>query len=135
MRLKNQGDAFDGGGVGAFAALGEALLDDWVGVGEKRDAFAGFAFAAEVVFQAFAIGGLREHPGQSEFAYTPRAGEEKGMRDAASAQRATKSRHDFGVAEEAGKVASVTGCQIIITEELDGLTVQLPAATRNLLFW
>ena len=26
------------------------------------------------------------------------------------------------------------GCQIIITEELDGLTVQLPAATRNLLF-
>jgi 2Fe-2S ferredoxin len=26
------------------------------------------------------------------------------------------------------------GCQIIITEELDGLTVSLPAATRNLLF-
>ena len=25
------------------------------------------------------------------------------------------------------------GCQIIITEELDGLTVELPAATRNLL--
>jgi ferredoxin, 2Fe-2S len=25
------------------------------------------------------------------------------------------------------------GCQILITEELDGLTVQLPAATRNLL--
>jgi ferredoxin, 2Fe-2S len=25
------------------------------------------------------------------------------------------------------------GCQIIITEELDGLTVQLPATTRNLL--
>jgi ferredoxin, 2Fe-2S len=25
------------------------------------------------------------------------------------------------------------GCQIIITEELDGLTVLLPAATRNLL--
>jgi len=25
------------------------------------------------------------------------------------------------------------GCQIIITEELDGLTVKLPAATRNLL--
>ena len=25
------------------------------------------------------------------------------------------------------------GCQIIITEELDGLIVQLPAATRNLL--
>ena len=26
------------------------------------------------------------------------------------------------------------GCQIIITEELDGLTVRLPAATRNFLF-
>jgi 2Fe-2S ferredoxin len=26
------------------------------------------------------------------------------------------------------------GCQIIITEELDGLTVSLPAATRSLLF-
>jgi ferredoxin, 2Fe-2S len=25
------------------------------------------------------------------------------------------------------------GCQILITEELDGLTVQLPAKTRNLL--
>jgi ferredoxin, 2Fe-2S len=25
------------------------------------------------------------------------------------------------------------GCQIVITEELDGLTVRLPAATRNLL--
>ena len=25
------------------------------------------------------------------------------------------------------------GCQIIITEELDGLTVKLPAASRNLL--
>ena len=25
------------------------------------------------------------------------------------------------------------GCQIVITEELDGLTVSLPAATRNLL--
>ena len=25
------------------------------------------------------------------------------------------------------------GCQVVITEELDGLTVRLPAATRNLL--
>ncbi len=25
------------------------------------------------------------------------------------------------------------GCQIIITEELDGLTVRLPSATRNML--
>jgi 2Fe-2S ferredoxin len=30
-------------------------------------------------------------------------------------------------------MTSRLGCQIVITEELDGLTVQLPAATRNLL--
>src|SRR5215475_8795642 len=30
-------------------------------------------------------------------------------------------------------VTSRLGCQIVITEELDGLTVELPAATRNLL--
>jgi 2Fe-2S ferredoxin len=30
-------------------------------------------------------------------------------------------------------VTSRLSCQIVITEELDGLTVQLPAATRNLL--
>src|SRR5260370_24373847 len=30
-------------------------------------------------------------------------------------------------------VTSPLGCQIVISEELDGLTVQLPAATRNLL--
>jgi len=30
-------------------------------------------------------------------------------------------------------VTSRLCCQIVITEELDGLTVQLPAATRNLL--
>ena len=30
-------------------------------------------------------------------------------------------------------VTSRLGCQIVISEELDGLTVQLPATTRNLL--
>ena len=30
-------------------------------------------------------------------------------------------------------VTSRLGCQIVISEELDGLTVELPAATRNLL--
>jgi 2Fe-2S ferredoxin len=30
-------------------------------------------------------------------------------------------------------MTSRLGCQIVITEELDGLTVRLPAATRNLL--
>jgi 2Fe-2S ferredoxin len=30
-------------------------------------------------------------------------------------------------------VTSRLCCQIVVTEELDGLTVQLPAATRNLL--
>jgi len=31
------------------------------------------------------------------------------------------------------KPTSRLGCQIIMTEELDGLTVRLPAATRNML--
>ncbi len=35
----------------------------------------------------------------------------------------------FGLCE-----TSRLGCQIVITEELDGLTVALPAETRNLLF-
>ena len=30
-------------------------------------------------------------------------------------------------------LTSRLGCQIIITEELDGLTVKLPAATRNMM--
>src|SRR3954471_8637442 len=34
----------------------------------------------------------------------------------------------FGLTE-----TSRLGCQIIITEELDGLTVRLPAATRNMM--
>ena len=34
-------DALDGGGVGAFAALGDALLDELLRIGEERDALAG----------------------------------------------------------------------------------------------
>ena len=35
VRLQDQGDAFDGGGVGAFAALGEALFDELLRIGEQ----------------------------------------------------------------------------------------------------
>ena len=35
----------------------------------------------------------------------------------------------FGLEE-----TSRLGCQIVMTEELDGLTVKLPAETRNMLF-
>ena len=38
---------------------------------------------------------------------------------------------EFNVGERS--LLARLGCQIVITEELDGLTVRLPAATRNLL--
>ena len=103
MRLEDQGDAFDGGGVGAFTAFGEALLDDGFGVGEQRDAFAGFALAAEVVFQAFAIGGLREHACQRVLAEAARAAEEQRVRNALAAQGAAQGRDDSFIAEKFGE--------------------------------
>ena len=73
------------------------------GIGEQRDAFAGFAFAAEVVFQAFAIGGLREHARQRVFAEAARAAEEQGVRNAFAAQSAAEGGDDSFIAEEFGE--------------------------------
>src|SRR4029077_14173015 len=77
MRLQDQWSALDGGGVGAFAAFGDTLLDEFFGVGKERDAQAGGAFAAEVVGEALTVGGLREHAGERVFANSARAGEEQ----------------------------------------------------------
>src|SRR6267154_2519546 len=68
VRLQNQRYALDGGGIGAFAAFDETLFEKRLRVGELRDALAGGTLAAEVVREAFAIGGLREHTGESELA-------------------------------------------------------------------
>ena len=103
MRLENERDAFDGGGVGAFAAFGEALLDERLGIGEKRDAFAGFAFAAEIVLQAFAVGGLGEHARECVLAKAARAAEKQGVGDAFAAKRAAEGGDDAFIAEKFGE--------------------------------
>jgi hypothetical protein len=103
MRLQDERGALDGGGVGAFAALGEALVDEPLRVGEQSNALAGGALAAEVVGEALAVGGLGEHARESEFAYTARAGEEQGMRDAVAPQGTAEGRYDTFVAEEVGE--------------------------------
>jgi hypothetical protein len=77
VRLQNQRHTLDGGGIGAFAALDESLFEKRLRIGELRNALARGALAAEVVREALAIGGLREHACESEFAYAARAGEEQ----------------------------------------------------------
>jgi hypothetical protein len=88
MRLQDQRDALDGGCVGAFAAFGQALLDEFLGLGEQANALARFALAAEVVGEAFAVVGLGEHASEGVLANPVGAGEEQGVRDAFSAQGA-----------------------------------------------
>lgn len=100
MRLENERNALDGGGVGAFAALGEALLEERPRIGEKSDAAAGGAFAAEIVGETFAIGGLGEHASESEFAEAARAAEKEGVGNAIGAKRAAKSGDDTFITEE-----------------------------------
>ncbi len=100
IRLQNQRLAFDGGGVGAFAALGEALLDQRVRVGEAGDFPAGITFAAEIVFQAFAIRGLREHSREREFADAARAGEKQSAGHSLACEHAFECGDDAFVAEK-----------------------------------
>jgi hypothetical protein len=75
VRLQYQRRPFDGGGIRTFAALGETLFDEAPRVGQQRDALAGMTFAAGVIGEAFAIGGLREKTSQGVFADAARAGE------------------------------------------------------------
>ena len=61
------------------------------------------ALAAEIVGEALAIGGLREHARERVFADAARAGEEQGVRDAAAAESAAQSGDDAFVAEKFGE--------------------------------
>src|SRR5579859_2044591 len=103
MRLENERDAFDSGGVGTFASFRETLFDEFFRIGEQRDALAGFAFAAKVVFHPLTIRGLREHSCQGELAKSARAAKEKCVRNAVAAQSAAQGSNDALVAEEFGK--------------------------------
>jgi hypothetical protein len=84
------GNALDGCGVGPLAALRQSLFDQRAKVRQLPDAAARLAFAAKIVAQALAIGRLREHSRQREFADTPRGPEKSiacGTRSAASMPR------------------------------------------------
>ena len=82
VRLQDERHTFDCGGVCAFAALGQALLDKFLWFGQQADALAGSAFAAEVVGETLAVGGLRKHARQRVLADSTRASEEQCVRDA-----------------------------------------------------
>jgi hypothetical protein len=103
MGLQDERDTFDGGGIGTFAALGEALLDQALWVGEERDALAGVAFAASIVGEALAVCGLRKEPGESELADAMRAGEEKCMRYPSGTQGSAECGDDLLIAAKFGE--------------------------------
>jgi hypothetical protein len=103
MRLENERNAFDSGGVRTFASFRETLLDELFRLGEQSNAFASLTFATEVVLETFAIGGLRKHSRQSEFAETARPAEEQSVRNAIVAQSTAQSRDNAFIAKELGK--------------------------------
>ena len=96
--MKYQGDAFDSGGISAFATFGESLLEKRLGIGEQGDALARGALAAKIVGEALAIRGLCKHARKSELADTPRAGEKQGVRDTIAAKSAAERSDDALVA-------------------------------------
>ena len=103
MRLENQRNALDSGRVGAFAALDKTLLEESLRIGKQSDAPAGVAFAAEIIGEAFTVGGLRKHTREGKLTDAARSAEEQRVRNAAAAKRAAKSCDDTFVAEEFGE--------------------------------
>src|SRR5262249_38278426 len=100
MRLQDERNAFDRGSVSAFAALGEALLDEGLRVIQQFDALTGGALAAEVVGEAFAIRRLPKHSRGREFPRRLGSGEEQGLLDAVGTQRAAQCGDDARITEE-----------------------------------
>src|SRR5262249_58521840 len=87
-----------------------ALLDQCLRIGEHGDALAGVALTAAVVSQALAVGRLREHARQREFADAARSSEEQGVRHAMRAQRPTESSDDARIAEEVAEAHQRPPC-------------------------
>src|SRR5260370_36051731 len=103
VRLQDQRHALDGGGVGALAALGEPIFEQGLRISELGDVPTSGALTAEVVREAFAIRGLREHAREREFSEAARAGEKQRVRDTLAAQSAAERCHNAFVAEKFGK--------------------------------
>jgi hypothetical protein len=108
MRLQDQRDTFHRSSVCAFAALGEALLQQNLGIREQADALAGGAFTAKVVGEALAIRGLGKHARQGELADSSRTGKEQGVRNASGAQSAAESRYYAFITEKFCKAHAVS---------------------------
>jgi hypothetical protein len=79
MGLQDERGALDHGGVGAFAALGEALFDEPLRFGEQCDALAGVTLAAGIVGEAFAVCSLRKDARKSVFAKALWSGKKQRM--------------------------------------------------------
>jgi hypothetical protein len=118
MRLENERDPLYSSRVRAFSAFSEPLFDEFLWISQLGDGFARRAFAAKVVRQAFAIGGLSEHPGERELAYATRPGKQQGVRNASGAQRSTKGGHDFGITEESGKSWSLVSRRVGVSSHV-----------------
>jgi hypothetical protein len=100
MRLKDERDAFNCGGVSALTAFHETLLEEFLGISELRDALAGGAFAAEIVREALAVCGLREHARERELADSTGTGEEQRVGDASAAESTAEGGDEAFVAEK-----------------------------------
>jgi hypothetical protein len=98
MRLQDQRNALDRGGIGALASFRESLLEQNLWICEQLDALAGRAFTAKVINEALAIRGLGEHASERELAYTARTGEEQRVGHSRRAQGAAKRGYDACVA-------------------------------------
>src|ERR1700726_369644 len=84
--LDDEGRALDGCCIRALAALREACLDQSRGVRQARHAQARSTLAAEVILQAFTIGGLRKHARERVFADAAWPGVKKRAGDALAAE-------------------------------------------------
>ncbi len=100
MRLEDQRHALDGGGIRAFAALGESGLHQRLRICQDGEAQASGALAAEIVLQALAIGGLGEHPGERVFPNAAGAGKKQRVRHTIPPEHPAEGAHDAFVAEK-----------------------------------
>lgn len=84
------------------------MFEQRLWVGELGDLPARGTFAAEVIGEPLAVGGLSKQPRESELPDAARSGEEESMRDPGMAERASQCSDNFFIAQELGKTHSST---------------------------
>jgi len=103
MRLDQERHAFDGPCVRALAALRQTLLDQRANIREKCDSAARVTLSAKVIAQPLAIGRLREHSREREFAHAARTREEHGVWHVLGGEHTAERGEDARVAEKFSK--------------------------------